>query len=92
MTPLRYTIMVLLFWLVLGGMFQLFNLDNYDDGNTLGVDTDKSLSVGLSKFGWIWDLMTFNINGMPTGFRIGLTTFFSASLIISVYVLIRSGS
>jgi hypothetical protein len=84
-TPYKFIIGIIIFWLCLGGLLQLFNMNDYTDGNSINSDTESK----LGSFTFIYDLMTFNIKGMPSSFRAGLTTFLSASLLLSIYVLIR---
>ena len=92
-SPYKFVLVVLIFWIVLGGILQVFDTSGVD-GDTLNVNDDKEVTlVGdnsfLSKISFIWDLMTFNVNGMPDGFSFGLTTFFTSALLLSILVLIR---
>lgn len=97
MTPLKYVTTILLFWLIVGGLFQVLNINAIDGGDVV-VNTER---VEVSLFGlsglkqmvtFVWDLMTFNVVGMPDAFRFSLTTFLTSTLLLSIYVLFRSGS
>lgn len=87
-TPHKWVITVLIFWLVFGGLMQFFSLEDEVQGNLLSASPDEK----SSKTGFIWDMMTFNIRGIPNSLRLGLSTFFGTSFLLSLYVLFRSGS
>lgn len=84
-TPTKIVLSILLFWLVLGGLFRLFNVDNYMEGNQI----EEQQTGG---FEFLYNLFTFKVNGINEQLRWSMTIFFSAALGISIYVLIRSGN
>lgn len=90
-TPHKFIITLVMFWIVLGGLFQIFGLSDENESK-LNPDTSKSYSGFTGKISFIWDMMTFNVTGAPEGFRINMNLFMFSALAISIYVLLRSGS
>jgi len=97
-TPLKFVITIMLFWMVLGGLFTIVGMDDYLEDRNPNTSTSQGdyslfdLSGFLDKIGFIWDYMTFNIYGIPQQLRASLTLFLTGSLSLSIYVLLRSGS
>jgi len=82
-TPLKYVLSIFIFWLVLGGLFQLFDMNEYNNNE---VDNPSSSFKIITT---IYNLFTFNVEGMPQSFRVSVTSFMAFSLALSIYVLLR---
>lgn len=81
----KLVITTLIFWTILGGLFQLFDMDNYQTGGITEFDGDDESSGLFSK---LLSLYTFDLNGIPSSISTILTTIFSFFIGLGIYKLL----